>query len=104
MVCADGGRRGHVRTESATIGVLALIHVGGSAVMNPSGHVGEVVIDRDACMGSGNCLFWAPGVFDLDDDGVAIVSGETADREDEVHQAAANCPTAAIHLAGNLPS
>ena len=24
-------------------------------------------------MGSGNCSFWAPGVFDLDDDGIAIV-------------------------------
>ena len=33
----------------------------------------EIQIDRDACMGSGNCSFWAPGVFDLDDDGIAIV-------------------------------
>jgi len=24
-------------------------------------------------MGSGNCSFWAPGVFDLNDDGIAIV-------------------------------
>src|SRR5438445_278240 len=24
-------------------------------------------------MGSGNCSFWAPDVFDLDDDGVAVV-------------------------------
>ena len=27
-------------------------------------------------MGSGNCVFWAPGVFDLDDDGVAVVVGD----------------------------
>ena len=26
----------------------------------------QISIDRDACMGSGNCSFWAPGVFDLD--------------------------------------
>ncbi|MDQ1448653.1 MAG: 4Fe-4S single cluster domain, partial [Actinomycetota bacterium] len=25
----------------------------------------DISIDRDACMGSGNCSFWAPGVFDL---------------------------------------
>jgi ferredoxin len=72
--------------------------------MNPSGRFGEVVIDRDACMGSGNCLFWAPSVFDLDDDGVAIVSGDMDGREDEVSKAAANCPTAAIHVAGMFPS
>jgi len=31
----------------------------------------DISINRDACMGSGNCSFWAPGVFDLDDDGIA---------------------------------
>jgi ferredoxin len=72
--------------------------------MSPSDQAGEHVIDRDACMGSGNCLFWAPGVFDLDDDGVAIVCGEMTGREEEVRKAADNCPTAAIHLAGIFPS
>jgi ferredoxin len=62
------------------------------------------VIDRDACMGSGNYLFRAPSVFGLDDDGVALVCGDMAGREDEVRKAAANCPTAAIHLAGILTS
>ena len=39
------------------------------------GHVAlDITIDREACMGSGNCSFWAPGVFDLDDDGIAIVA------------------------------
>jgi ferredoxin len=71
--------------------------------MSPSDQFGKDVIDRDACMGSGNCLFWAPGVFDLDDDGVAIVCGEMTGREEEVRKAAANCPTAAIHLAGIFP-
>ena len=36
----------------------------------------DELIDRDACMGSGNCVFWAPAVFDLDEDGVAVVRGE----------------------------
>ena len=34
----------------------------------------EITIDRELCMGSGNCSFWAPGVFDLDDEGIAIVA------------------------------
>ena len=38
----------------------------------------DIRIDRESCMGSGNCSFWAPGVFDLDDDGIAIVLDPTA--------------------------
>ena len=56
------------------------------------------VVDRDACMGSGNCVFWAPGVFDLDDDGIAVVRGDMAGHEEEVRTAAANCPTSAIRI------
>jgi ferredoxin len=60
----------------------------------------EELVDRDACMGSGNCVFWAPAVFDLDDEGVAIVSGELAGHEEQVRVAAANCPTSAIRFDG----
>ena len=63
----------------------------------------EGLIDRDACMGSGNCVFWAPAVFDLDDEGVAIVSGELAGHEEQVRMAAANCPTSAIRVDGLFP-
>ncbi len=59
---------------------------------------GIELIDRDACMGSGNCLYWAPGVFELDDDGVAVVVGDVAGHEDQVHSAVQNCPTRAIRL------
>ena len=55
-------------------------------------------IDRGACMGSGNCVYWAPEVFGLDDDGVAIVLGDAAGHEEQVRQAAKNCPTRAIQL------
>jgi ferredoxin len=58
----------------------------------------EISIDRDACMGSGNCLHWAPEVFDLDDDGIAVVHGALAGHEDQVRQAVANCPTWAIRI------
>jgi ferredoxin len=54
------------------------------------------LIDREACMGSGNCLYWAPGLFDLDDAGVAIVTGELRDDEEHVRLAAKHCPTRAI--------
>ncbi len=47
-------------------------------------------------MGSGNCLYWAPDVFDLDDDGVAIVAGDLLGHEESVRVAAKNCPTGAI--------
>ncbi|MGD0392602.1 MAG: ferredoxin [Acidimicrobiales bacterium] len=64
----------------------------------------RVAIDRDACMGSGNCVFWAQGVFDLDEDGVAIVVGDVTGREEEVRTAASNCPTSAILVDVMLPS
>ena len=56
----------------------------------------EIVINRELCMGSGNCAFWAPGVFDLGDDGVAIVLDVNAQPEDKVIMAAEGCPTQAI--------
>lgn len=54
-------------------------------------------------MGSGNCAFWAPGVFDLDDDGIAIVVGDATTRREDVRKAAANCPTSAIRLDRMFP-
>ena len=62
----------------------------------------RAVVDRDACMGSGNCAFWAPAVFDLDDDGIAIVRGDLAGSEEEVRRAATNCPTSAIRIEGTV--
>ncbi len=47
-------------------------------------------------MGSGNCVYWAPDVFDMDDDGIAIVHGDLAGNEEPVRVAMVNCPTSAI--------
>ncbi len=58
----------------------------------------RIEIDREACMGSGNCVFWAPGVFELDDDGIAVVADPDAAGEDRVQLAADGCPTKAISL------
>ena len=49
-------------------------------------------------MGSGNCSFWAPGVFDLDDDGIAIVVDPAAQPDDKIVLAAQGCPTQAIAI------
>jgi ferredoxin len=61
----------------------------------------EVDIDRDVCMGSGNCVYTVPGVFDLDDDSIAVVLDPKASPEDMVIAAARNCPTHAIMVRRN---
>lgn len=58
----------------------------------------EIVVDRDTCMGSGNCAFWAPGVFDLDDEGVSVVVDAGAAGDDTIVAAARGCPTQAIRV------
>ncbi len=56
----------------------------------------EVEIDRDVCMGSGNCVYEAAGAFDLDDDSIAFVVDTAAVPEEKVIAAALKCPTHAI--------
>jgi ferredoxin len=58
----------------------------------------EISIDRELCMGSGNCSFWAPGVFDLDDEGIAFVVDPNAQPEDKIVLAGQGCPTQAIAI------
>jgi len=57
-----------------------------------------IVIDRDLCMGSGNCVYWAGAVFDVGDDMVAIVIGNPDEHRDRVEVAAEHCPTHAISV------
>jgi ferredoxin len=47
-------------------------------------------------MGSGNCVYWAPTVFDVADDMVATVVGDPDANAERVHVAAEHCPTNAI--------
>jgi ferredoxin len=58
----------------------------------------EINIDREACMGSGNCSFYAPDTFDLDDEMIAIVVDPAGDPEEKIRLAAEGCPTRAISL------
>jgi ferredoxin len=59
----------------------------------------RIEIDRQKCMGSGNCLFWAPGVFELGDDGVSFIVDPSAASERQIEQAVEGCPTQAISIA-----
>ena len=57
----------------------------------------RVTIDRSLCNGYGVCESLAPDVFELDNDGLAVL--HTGVSEDEaVREACDNCPMGAITL------
>lgn len=56
----------------------------------------DLTIDRDRCMGSGQCTFYAPNTFDLDDLSIAIVTDQHGDSDDKVQMAINVCPTRSI--------
>ena len=58
----------------------------------------DIQIDWDLCMGSGNCMFWAPNTFDLSEDGHAVVTDPAGDDEEKIRIAAQGCPVGAISL------
>ncbi len=61
---------------------------------------GDLTVDRDRCMGSGQCTFYAPSTFDLDEDSIAFVVDPDGDSRSEVDMAISVCPTRAIARAG----
>jgi ferredoxin len=64
----------------------------------------RIEIDSDVCMGSGNCVYEAPGVFDLDADTIAFVVDPAGASEDKVIAAARKCPTHAITVSHGAQS
>ena len=59
--------------------------------------------DREACQGHNRCYLLAPEIFDVDDEGYAIllVDGDVpAELEAKARLAADNCPEYAITLDG----
>ena len=57
-----------------------------------------ITVDRERCMGSGNCAFHAPATFDLDDSMKAIVIDPHGDPRSEIATAVEGCPTRAIRM------
>jgi ferredoxin len=63
----------------------------------PKEHIVRVIVDRDACIGSGNCVLTVPDVFDQDEEGtVVLLTDDPIGLEDEVSLAALQCPAQAI--------
>jgi ferredoxin len=57
---------------------------------------GDLTIDRDRCMGSGQCTYYAPGTFDLDDMSIAVVVDQHGDCDEKIQTAISVCPTRSI--------
>ncbi|NBM20035.1 ferredoxin [Streptomyces sp. GC420] len=61
----------------------------------------KVVVDMNKCQDHGQCVFAAPDVFQLDDNGRLVHVGEPDDAlRDEVEEAADVCPLQAIRIEG----
>ena len=58
----------------------------------------HIHVDRELCIGMGNCLTRAPGVFDMDDAGFAVVRDETAATRSQIDRAIEECPVSALSL------
>ena len=63
----------------------------------------KVHVDSEVCAGFGVCLGLCPEVFELHDDGYAIVpvSEVPPELEDKVQLAVSQCPANAISLSDN---
>jgi ferredoxin len=62
-----------------------------------SGNV-TVEVNRDVCIGAGNCSLYAPRTFDHDDDGIVVLVDANASDIEELRLAEHNCPSEAIRL------
>ena len=56
----------------------------------------EVKVDRDLCIGVGNCVAIAPTVFKLDEENKAIVLDPSSVDDQTLLEAAESCPENAI--------
>ncbi|WP_127502619.1 ferredoxin [Actinoplanes solisilvae] len=61
----------------------------------------KVTVDRDLCIGAGNCALTAPAVFDQDVEEAVVILLDESPPESElvaVRQAVDRCPAAVIQL------
>ena len=57
----------------------------------------EVEIDRDLCVGFGDCIDAGPDVFEFDDDGIAVFKTDIVSIEqDRLIEACQSCPVDAL--------
>jgi len=60
----------------------------------------RIEVDRGLCIGSGDCVDSAPGVFELDSEDKAVILDPDGDPTDMVIDAGSNCPVGAIFVWG----
>ena len=58
----------------------------------------KIEIDRDLCIGSGDCQRLAPEVFELDDRDIAVVLDPAGAEPETLRDAERACPTGAIQI------
>ena len=58
----------------------------------------RIVVDRERCIGSGNCSFYAPNTFDLDDELKSVVLDPAGDDPADLRAAIEGCPVDAISI------
>lgn len=61
-----------------------------------------VTVQKDACVGAGQCALVAPDVFDQDDDGIVLLLQDDPEGPDleAARKAARLCPARAITVEG----
>lgn len=58
----------------------------------------KIQVDRNRCIGSGQCVHTAPGVFDQDDEAISVVVDSRGEPEEKIVTAVLSCPVQAISL------
>ena len=61
----------------------------------------KVRVDRDLCIGIGNCVAYAPTVFELDEENKAVVLDPASVNDDTLLETAKSCPESAILVEDN---
>ena len=57
-----------------------------------------IKIDRELCTGCGLCATICPEAFEIDDNNIAVVKGESCEGQD-INEVSTQCPVEAIKVA-----
>lgn len=56
----------------------------------------RIRVDRELCIGAASCIALAPEIFELDSEGIAIITDPDGSTVEAMMEAAKSCPTNAI--------